>query len=588
MPDEDNPVIYIEYTDDAFPPVSWNSIKNYALRFNVKNSGILKVPEAQLVLKNTDGRYTGGGAITLGLYQLLRIRADVRGVIDTLFYGRIESLMSYNQKKRELLTVTARGFTQRLLQDTITYKYLTEQNEGVADRSMKDVIDHFLANPDSGVATGINLITDTGAITTEKAKHDFDRESLLDAVKTICEYVGYAGYEEVSDGNINLHLYPYGWEPTNPAITIPEDVINRRFEHSLEELYNHICVWSPPQVAYPDHDRFTENGVTKGYWTADNLDTTVEDSVDYVEVNSKSIKIYGYQGNYGFENEQSLSATLDLTSDFPNGIDFNEKEVLTIEFWIRGNIAMSIFDVGGRLILTDTDGNKIAYKWASKWSIEFYPVGVTHTEKWVKAIVGRVKNGKYYLPPIYDDLTFGEGFLWHDNPTKTFNWKVVKITFYICQGGELALTEWWIDGLHMTIAKPVNPIEDPDLAKKDTISIDSYGVRVLHYDEPSIRDYAVIPLLAEKILNTTKNPLKKLEVKYGAKTWVKPNQYVMVNMPLYGISNEEWRIVEVHFDWSTKTKLLRSTLYLTPRTQPVTSREWYGAQLEQIIKSLIW
>ena len=564
MADENNPTMYIEYGD------SLDSLLNYAMEVTVRNSGIFKTPECTLQLKNTDGKYTGNGTLTLALWKRLRIRADVRETIDTLFDGKIWNLQSkIDDKKREILTVTARGQSQKMLMDTITKKYLDEQNEGVADRTMKQVIDHFLANPDSGENTGLTLVTDSGAITTTKAKHNFDRAALLDAIKQICEYIGYGGYEE----GTNICLYPYGWQAATPAITVSEEtdnngnqVLEREYNLSRDELYNHICVWAPPQIAYPDRDRFTEGAVAKGFWTTDANHIT--DDTEIVKVNQKSVKFWmdGFQGG-------KPSATLDMSSIFPSGLDPKDKNLQTIVFWWWIDVQGINYGCPA-IYLEDINGKKIYYV------VGGYANGHP-TNQWrqYKISLGNPTiDGNYERPMIHDSATNN---MWQ-KIDDDFNWKIKKIRFYT----ETITVR--IDGLHFEGSVPINPITDPTLAATDPSSIENYGRSILHYDEPAIQDYASIYELAAKILETTKNPVKKLKVKVGAKTWIKPNQYATINMPCYGISNEQWRFVEMEYNWKTSTKLLRSTMWLTPRTQPVTSREWYAAQLEGILKNMGW
>jgi hypothetical protein len=582
MPDENNPTIYIEYSDEAFPPSSWESLKEYALDFKVTNSGIFRTPLAELILKNTSGRYTGNGSLTLEPHKLLRIRADVRGTIDTLFYGRIANLESSSKRKKaEKLTITARGMTQKLLQDTIDKQYLDEQEQEAEDRTMKQVIEDLLTTPDSGFSTGITLVTDSGDITTVKAKHNFDRTTLLDAIKKICEYIGYVGYEEVSGSNINLHLYPYGWQATNPAITIPaneedrKNILERDFSRSLDELYNHIFVWADVIKYFPNLDKFTENAVENGYWTANNDETTVTDE-NGDRINNKWVKIAKLTGII-----PHTDAILDLTSLFPDGLDIDNKHLtaLVFDYYVyepQGDINITLYDTNDDFITWHglAHGACCDNEW---WYIYDIPLGKDHH-------LTTTPNMTEYT------VFIGAGQnVWHIPQNGSFNWIIKKIRFrqYVHAYQGKAFTTR-IDGLHFEGSIPVNPIENPELTASDQTSINNYGRRIMHQPELTLKDYTLIHTFAEKILETTKNPLYKLTLKYGAKTWIKPNQYVTVNIPVYAISNEQWRIVEFLHEWSTNTKLLRTTFQLTPRYQPVRSSEWYAGLIVGIIKSMLW
>lgn len=580
MPDENNPVIYVEYSADAFPPTNWTDLKTYAVDFNVKNSGILKTPECTLTLKNTNGRYTGNGTLTLGLNKILRIRTDVRGTIDTLFYGRIAPLDSKNEKqKNEYLTVTARGMLQKLLNDSITHNYLDDKNIGIYDWNMKQVIESLLVYTDSGEASGITLYTDPSfpELTTVKAKHNFDRESLLDAIKKIAEYVGYTGYEEVHEPEICLYLYPYGWQPTNPAITIGQEadnlgnqVIKRGRSINPDDIYNHICVQGGSSIYYPDSDRFTENGVSgvgKGWWTA-GAGCTVSDDATAKQVNSNSIKILA-------SANAQVKATLNLIPTFgASGLNTKTKKLSHINFWLYR------CGSGYEIMLTDTSNRYITYQ-TSDFEVVSNPPASNWRSEQVQ--IGQLLNNEYQNLRIEDAFWYGR---WYGNPD--FDWQqVANITY---RGGtrDIGTLSENLDGFCFSGWIVSDPIKDPTLAATDAASIALYGRRIMHYEDPALRDYDAIRPMADKIILSTKDPVTKLTVTVGAKTWVKPNQYLTVNMPIYGLASQLYRIVELEYEWSTKTKLLRSTLSLTPRYQPVTSREWYASQLDGILKNLIW
>jgi prophage tail gpP-like protein len=567
MPDENNPIIYVEYSADPFPPTTWTDLKTYAVDFNAKNSGILKTPECTLTLKNTGGRYTG-----LGANKLLRIRADVRGTIDTLFYGRIASLETANEKqKNEYLTITSRGMTQKLLNDSITHDYLNEENMGNYTRTMAQVISHLLVYTDTGEATGIQLVYSAGALNTTKAKHNFDRETLLDAIKKICEYVGYTGYELVAGAGVNLVLDPYGYQEVAPAITIGQEVdnlgnqvIKRSFSISTDEICNHICVQGGSSVNYPDSDRFTENGVAKGWWTA-GTGCTVSDDATNMYVNLNSVKITLVSGS-------TTEATLNLIPTFGAlGLDLKTKKITHLNFWIRR------FTRGFKITLIDTSNREITYLTYSLAVTS--PILVDWALEQVQ--MGRLSSNADYQNEGIDADPMHLYGNWKGNAA--FDWQHLAKIKVTCGLGTAN-----IDGLYFTGDIVADPIKDPTLAATDATSISLYGRRIMHYEDPALRDYAAIRPMADKILLSTKDPMIKLVVTVGAKTWVKPNQYLTVNMPIYGISSQQYRIVELEYEWSTKTKLLRSTISLTPRTQPVTSRDWYASQLDGILKNLIW
>jgi len=583
MTDENNPTIYVEYSNDAFPPATWWSLLDNAIKFKIKNSGIMKTPELTLTLKNKNGEYTGGGSPTLTLNKILRVRADVRGTIDTLFYGRMtEPPSNQDQEKREILTITARGMLQKLLNDTITKNYAKEQQENVADRSMKQVIEHFLATPDSGYSTGISLVTDSGDITTVKTKHDFNRASLLEAIQQICEYISYAGYEEVSGSNINVNLYPYGWQATDPVITINENddgtykVLEREFSKgNLDDVYNHLFIWGMNcRGAYPQGDYCTEGGVALGYWTALNGECTVTDEPTEKKVNNKSIKITKVAGTL---------TNMGATCTFPAVISVTTNKLTYLSFLLKSTsdvlyLKIHLIDGANKEITWIQSLTLGSQQYAGGWVVLNIPLGTIYRDKGYMT---------WHEREVAPEVTPTD--VWYAGVGVNFNWEnVTKVKFDVDYIDASQACTWYIDGLHFEGAIAINPILDTGLQVYDSTSITNYGRRVLHLEEESLDVYSLLNEYGQKILLYTKNPVPKLTVKVGAKTWVKPNQYVTVNMPRYGISTEQWRIMEIEYDWSTDTKMLHSKLSLTPRTQPVTGKEWYRGQVEAILKEFVW
>lgn len=480
MPDENNSTIYIEYSTEVFPPTNWQSLKEYALDFKVTNSGIFRTPQLELNLKNRNGRFTGNGDITIQTAKLLRIRANVRGITDTLFYGRVRPFTSTNKSKREVLNVSASGLvTQKLLWDKITHEYLTEQNESSTERTMKQVIEHMLTHPDSDPEgtrgdLGVSLVTDSGNITTEPAGHNFDKQTLLDAIKQICEYIGYAGYEEISGSALNLHLYPYGWQPANPAITIPtspQEIIER--EYTVDDpIYNHIYVFASPQICFPDSDRYTERGMEKGYWTANNATTTITDEI-INRINKKCVKLTKPDGT-----SNRIDATLDLTVDFPTGINIKDRGItdLIFDFYScrpdlncpEGDLNITIYDSENRFLTWGCGAHSLIAD-DEFWRSYNIPLGMFVNGIWKKAPTheeaGMTEETTFYGTPAAR---------WNGNAShwNTFNWIIKKIRFRNAAMGYSGAITTRLDGLHFEGAIEVNPILDSSLAAFDQPSID--------------------------------------------------------------------------------------------------------------------
>lgn len=581
MPTEDDPTIYVEYSgDNFFPPTNWENLHTGLLiGFEVKNGGLIKIPQCTINLKNTGGIYTGQGAFTIGLPKYIRVRANVRGTIDTLFFGFTYDRVRRNSGSREYLDVIARGITQALLHDYISKKYVTEYKEGTTERTLKQCIDHLLQYPDSGDDTGIRLITDEGVITTITAKHDFDRDTLLDAVNKIGEYAGYTGYEQLDGSQANIYMYPYGWQAASPAITIPNTVLERSYNDNIDHLFNHIIIWATVYAQYPFNDYCTEGGIGKGYWTPLNGECTLSDetNADNVKVNSKSIKVAKSAG---------LLTNIGGICTFPIGgaVNVTERKIKFLTFALKSSLGSEYVQVE----LEDYNGKKIWQTVTYKTEQRKYTDGFTFYVLELGSIYRLFNYSNWHIREVgeteqpkgtwYTTWAAGNGF----------NWNIKRIVIKTLHVPQDIAINWWIDGLYFSSGEKVNPLQDITLQSYDQTSINAYGRHVLYYDAPEIHYRDIIKEYADKILAATKDPQKKLTVRYGAKTWVKPNQYLTVNMPLYGINNEQWRVVEIEWDWKSATKRLRSTFTLTPRFQPLIGREWYRSQLEGLFQSMSW
>jgi hypothetical protein len=214
MPTSDEPDIKIEYGDTTFPPSTWTELQEYAASFKIKDAGVLAVPSTNVFLHNFQGRFTDNqNSLYLKNYGIIRIRADVGNGLDTLFYGRVYGKRDPKSGayfkggfgagfgtgfqvgtggSRSTLELICRDIgTQKLLDQTKSYS----EGEGYASQKIdcKTAIEHFLANPDSGIDTGITLETDDGLITTTDFPRDPNKDSLLDLLRLVADAINYDG-----------------------------------------------------------------------------------------------------------------------------------------------------------------------------------------------------------------------------------------------------------------------------------------------------------------------------------------------------------------------------------------------------------
>ena len=433
-----------------------------------------------------------------------------------------------------------------------------------------EAIRDSVTHPDSTHDAQVG-IEGSGAIASTLMKENFDRKSLLDIVQAGCEYTGYNGYDDYTVGTADIKLEPVGITLTNPLIEIPAEPLEREYEENIDDLYNHILVWSASNPYFPARDSFCEGGVALGIWSGLGNTVVSDDSVVFT-VGSKSVK--AYNNTDPFSNPAKAKLTL------PSSFNFQTYKITDINFMYRwGNShTSSTYNANPSVTLTDTNGHTVTVT---------FPKPTKKTQATITLNVGSLNASGTIT--FNDILTVGSGdYFWVGDIS--FNWNIVSAQF---SGVQLAYTGTWtqinIDGLYFNSALSTDPTLNTALQVQDSASIATYGRRVLNVDAPELMDYAFITTYANSILAVTKNPIIKLKVKHGAKTWARPSQTVHVaSMPSYGLTNWYGRIVDLEFDYAASTKMLHSTFTLTPRYQPITSKEWYRGMIAGVINYKQW
>jgi len=212
MGTEDIPGMEIQWFDNNLG--TWQDITAEVKEYTFDDGGIQQIPEIELALYNTTGKYTNpGSAYYIDLYSIFRVRADVRGVWDTVFLGRVnEHKSKMRGKSADYMPLICRGMADILLRDTITYDYADRQ-EAWAPKTpalwtFRNMLQDFLGGGrssgdpfagwgDSGFSNGVVLESAydaskiDGAVT---AGMNFDETPLLNAVRDACEEIQYDGY----------------------------------------------------------------------------------------------------------------------------------------------------------------------------------------------------------------------------------------------------------------------------------------------------------------------------------------------------------------------------------------------------------
>lgn len=583
-PSEDNPTLYVEYGIDG---VNYTSLLDKLYSFNVKDSGIYKVSQAQLKLYNRAGIFK-----TLQNNAWLRIRADVRNTTpDILFLGKINVNKTESEEKKEILTVTGRGRLNKLQQDYKTYDYASDISNSTHQWNLLEALRHAFTHPDSTHDSGVGVEA-TGTITTSLCKQSFDRKTLLDIAQSLCDYEAYTGYDDLSVSTPDVKLFPIGTVLTDPLIIIPSEPLERSYEESIDDTFNHILVWPAKSTYFPSRDYFCELGVAQGFWTGNN-GTTVTDETSNVFYGGSSIRIH--------KSGSSCSATLDLTPLFPQGLDLVAYQILTLYF-------SNLFQTDALQLLTKNIGNlTVTLTDTNNHTISMQKFGQPVDERCdIECVVGKLDDntGAFNISTIANQTSSNPEDTWFKPASSSFNWIIKKITVNMISNGTApSYCRTFVDCLYFTNALTVDPTLNTSLQVSDETSVGKWGRRVLNLDMPELEDYLYITTFANRILQIVKNPTVKLKVTHGAKTWAKVGQVLKVptipayNLPArilnlgvnYGDSTGTyWRIVDLEFDYKSTTKNLRSAFTITPRYQPTTSKEWYKGTLAGLLQYKTW
>lgn len=547
----DNPDIWIQWYDSGVP--GWKNLFPKTHQWITRDGGLRKSPLAEVVLVNPSELPS--------YYDLFRINADIRGVQDQVFYGRVfdvEKGFVPGRKKIGVL-ITALGLEgAKLNRDTITRKYQDEQDARKPETkwTFKDMIIDFLDVPDSGYSVwdvpggqtkAYRLDTDSGPITNAiYGGMNFGQQSLLDAFRRIAEFLAYDGYVYIdpSTDKARVKFVQVGTLGASPSVTLQEPFLGFVWKGTIRPVKNYILVKGGADIGLPhDKDKWTERGYSKytpKIWSPyDSGDTVSDDNTaNRVKINEYSLKLHSpdYTAHMG--------CILNLPNAGHSSLDLKNRYTFT-NFYVYPILSTTII---GRFIsslrLKDT------------------------SNKYIHQVLGTIKNNRWhhtnFISPLETEIFDkyrGPGSWYGDidfNPSAV---NEATLLFYAgsamvpnsFQKGSKCAGDVWIDEFYFEGGREIIPTVDGlNPPVKDQTSIDSYGVSLHWLIDQDINSFDMAQYEGQRFRDTLKDPMETVELSKKGYTWVRPTQTVTLNVPRIGISSETWRPLEVTRRWSKR------------------------------------
>lgn len=552
----------------------WQDLTAYAKNFKIEDYGITKVPTVTVTL---EGLASNLSTFMANMHRLIRIRANQSGW-QTLFYGYVDNPflktflgMSTDMRKISLDCV---GAMQRLAVDNITFDYYKLQSAitPLADANawtFRKMIQDFLTYPDSEYDTGFDVVA---AIDANGIDHIIDascswnKHSLLDAVRTVCDRIGYDGYLTGNDVDpFELRLFPF-----NKASTFtlaPPFVKEPEYDGgSLNDMANIIKVWGGVDAGIPsDGDRWTEWAMAKyspAIWSAARSGATtnvidINNTVftDVLRVNTKCLEV---------NTTGSLNAFLLIELHIPNTeyeeIDAkNRMQQLVFNIMFFKSFGTAAFDV--IVFLTDSSNNKIKYRPMQQGGLGIYEVG-TEVALQIPLNTTQILSAGWFGNVGINN--------WYYHDGTTFDWEhVVKMEIQIQSLPAPTAEQLWgvyIDGVQFIGGKSIDPFQEPTLNPpiKSQDSINQYGVHYLPYQDTTISSFEQAQTEGARLLNNLKNPIPMLTI---SKQPIPTTQLYPSNVVT--VLGVDYRIQSIIYEWDSNVKDVTATYKLVSKTSPL-------------------
>lgn len=567
-------LVQIQYFDGA----NWIDITGLATDFKVDDYGITKVPTAAV---NLHSDYTNLSALLSAHYKYFRILIKPFGASDfyRIFYGNIwngPSTPELSNTVKMSMTLDCRSLLHRLTTDTISWDYYKLQSATLPLKawSYQDIIDNMLLIPDSGYNTGIiTNIPDGGNMDLAIDRSaTFDRQTLLEAIRTICDRTGYDGYLELNVNQPTLYLNPFGEGSSVATLTHP--FLDCKYDNgNLDDIINYILVKGGTDVGVPaDGDRLTEKAVTKyspPIWSI-HVATGTSSLIDALNIDFDET-----EANYGV-NDYCVKGTVNSSA-----VDM----YLELNPFANSETGITYFDCKNRLSVLDF----FAVPLLKTAALYVYLIDDTgKTIRWwhQPTAFGYLTTNQVYklsIPvgpqeKVHDyGETYGNIWISQTSGSTTFNWdKVQKIRFLTSPLEQGSTRQWGleIDGLQFVGGKEIDPfadyadIDNPPV--KDGTSIAKYGVHIQHLNDTLISSFEQAQNEGDRVLTNVKNPIPTLDITIPALlSVVRPSNIVTVTVNQLGLSAQRMRVLQISYDWNARRQCVHQSLKLTAETNPL-------------------
>jgi len=209
--------------------------------------------------------------------------------------------------------------------------------------------------------------------------------------------------------------------------------------------------------------------------------------------------------------------------------------------------------------------------------VDFAETGVILTDgighKVKNTVIGEVAGRWRH---VYNEISVKEADRadWSGD-TQYFYWNDVRFINVFADGGAELPARWWtgdyinVDGLVVVNLKgwKINRATSYGRYHLPVFkrNVETYGASVLNHEDENIKCFEHAVKIGKMLNSVNGQPFKKVTVTKGAKVWAKPSQYLTLDVPEFGISNEEWRIIEMITEWRSAGNLLRTRFVLVPK-----------------------
>ncbi|MCW4018072.1 MAG: hypothetical protein NWF00_05270 [Candidatus Bathyarchaeota archaeon] len=583
----------------------WVDFQNNATAFKVEDKNLLAVPHATVNLEGFRSDFTDYISSPYCLSRLQIKPVDAEDFY-SVFYGYVHAprmkVIPGTLTNKVKLSLDMCGGAQRLASDFITFDYYTLQSaiSPYTDTDEKwtyrRMIQDFLDHPDStcdgtGLSgTGFTVCAEEnseGIDANIDASCSWNGQSLLEAIRTTCDRIGYDGYCFVDDLlEAKVNLYPYSKTSVatlaDPFVGEPEI-----FFGDINDVANVVFVTGGIDMGIPsDGDRLTEFVVAKyspAAWSVALLNNAFEtgtgdasitdaDNTDFEEVNRSNSKCVRVRATN--TTDTVLRAVLDLSKTEYGSVDIaNRVSMFSSAFRLVNSSPGGGNVIYVRLFLTDTNGLSLCYIFAnpensasSYWA--FNTETALNVNLRMDTEIIRVSS-----IPAFGNYYPNRWFAIYPATPETFDWEHVTIATIEVKWGSGAPTSglsWGFDldglvfegGYDIKPFAPYSATLNPPV--QDSTSQGWYGTHVLNVNDNTIGSFDQAHAEGQRLLANLAYPHPQLTVKKSSAhaTQLRPSDVVTVD-------SVDRRISQMTYEWSSKNKRIDVEYKLLEATAPL-------------------